>query len=118
MHPTLSPSAACESGYWGQLCRNSCDCKNSANSCDAVTGICICDVGYIGNRCEQSKPVIMSLSEAGVFLELRSRKFVFSHSIHLEKDPAGIFVSTFWESSDFRNTRMSVLFSVLFSDLD
>ena len=45
----------CETGTYGADCSHSCRCENNG-SCDASTGACICDRGWIGEFCEESCP--------------------------------------------------------------
>ena len=46
--------SACRRGRYGPNCEFRCNCENSA-SCDAVTGTCVCQEGWIGPRCSQNK---------------------------------------------------------------
>lgn len=49
----LGSVAACDSGHWGPDCGYPCDCIAGHGSCDAVSGLCLCEAGYVGPRCEQ-----------------------------------------------------------------
>lgn len=42
----------CPAYRFGPNCTNSCSCAHSTG-CDAVTGKCICDVGYTGEQCNE-----------------------------------------------------------------
>ena len=46
--------SACRRGRYGPNCEFRCNCENSA-SCDAVTGTCVCQEGWLGPRCSQNK---------------------------------------------------------------
>ena len=43
----------CAKGRYGPNCALQCDCENGA-TCDAVSGRCICRLGWIGPRCTVS----------------------------------------------------------------
>lgn len=45
--------AACDGGRWGPDCSHPCTCSPGHGSCDAVSGLCVCEAGYTGPRCEQ-----------------------------------------------------------------
>ena len=49
----------CTPGDWGGNCMNKCDCdsqhSNVAAFCDIQNGQCLCDAGYRGISCNQSK---------------------------------------------------------------
>lgn len=45
--------AACDSGHWGPDCSYTCNCSVGHGGCDAVSGLCMCEAGYVGLRCEQ-----------------------------------------------------------------
>lgn len=45
--------AACDDGHWGPDCSRRCTCSPGHGSCDAVSGLCVCEAGYTGPRCEQ-----------------------------------------------------------------
>lgn len=49
----LSSVAACDSGHWGPDCIHPCNCSAGQGSCDAISGLCLCEAGYDGPRCEQ-----------------------------------------------------------------
>lgn len=52
--PSLCCSvAACDSGRWGPDCSFTCNCSAGHGGCDAVSGLCVCEAGYVGPRCEQ-----------------------------------------------------------------
>ena len=42
------------SGLWGPLCGNICDCEHGAE-CHHVTGRCTCPDGFTGDKCQFSK---------------------------------------------------------------
>lgn len=50
---TLSSVAACDNGHWGPDCIHPCNCSAGHGSCDAVSGLCLCEAGYEGAQCEQ-----------------------------------------------------------------
>lgn len=50
--------AACESGYWGRGCLSKCLCKEISVGCDPVTGQCVCEAGFTGDHCENSKSAL------------------------------------------------------------
>lgn len=50
-------SAECPPGTHGKNCAEVCDCE-FASGCDAVTGQCVCEIGYRGDRCEKGKDSI------------------------------------------------------------
>lgn len=41
----------CRTGWFGVSCSQPCDCFN-ADSCDSVTGKCMCKPGFTGDSCE------------------------------------------------------------------
>ncbi|KAK2508155.1 hypothetical protein MC885_020313 [Smutsia gigantea] len=45
--------AACDSGHWGPDCGRPCNCSAGHGSCEATSGLCVCEAGYTGPRCEQ-----------------------------------------------------------------
>ena len=45
--------AACDSGHWGPDCSSACNCSVGHGGCDAVSGLCVCEAGYVGLWCEQ-----------------------------------------------------------------
>lgn len=50
---TQGSVAACDSGHWGPDCIHPCNCSAGHGSCDAVSGLCLCEAGYEGPRCEK-----------------------------------------------------------------
>ncbi len=46
--------ADCPEGLYGQDCLGVCLCQNNA-SCDLITGMCNCTIGWTGPACGMSK---------------------------------------------------------------
>jgi hypothetical protein len=51
----LGSVAACDSGHWGPDCIHPCNCSVDHGNCDATSGLCLCEAGYVGPRCDQSE---------------------------------------------------------------
>lgn len=47
------PLSACDSGHWGYGCSRPCNCSAGNGSCEATSGLCVCEAGYTGTWCEQ-----------------------------------------------------------------
>lgn len=53
--PLFSPlSESCPSNNWGIGCSSSCSCGEGGD-CDGRNGECICNAGWNGDKCDQSK---------------------------------------------------------------
>uniref|UniRef100_A0A3Q2SQ93 EGF-like and EMI domain containing 1 n=1 Tax=Fundulus heteroclitus TaxID=8078 RepID=A0A3Q2SQ93_FUNHE len=52
---TLCLCSACEAGLWGRGCISRCQCQDHSVGCDPVSGQCVCEAGYTGDHCEESK---------------------------------------------------------------
>ena len=54
----LAHTLECSEGFYGQDCMDVCQCQNGA-SCDFITGLCNCTIGYIGRFCDMSKSLVI-----------------------------------------------------------
>uniref|UniRef100_H3B9C8 Platelet endothelial aggregation receptor 1 n=1 Tax=Latimeria chalumnae TaxID=7897 RepID=H3B9C8_LATCH len=49
-------SVPCPEGHFGRNCSSECLCHNGGQ-CDPVTGKCICEAGFTGDRCREECPI-------------------------------------------------------------
>ena len=66
--------AACDSGHWGPDCSYACNCSAGHGGCDAVSGLCVCEAGYVGPRCEERE------SQPGPHTHVHMHAHVLTHT--------------------------------------
>lgn len=76
--------SGCPLGFYGLGCLHTCACKNGA-SCDAVTGQCLCPLGYHGVHCEKGTgaPLMAKPKTELKKLHIITEMVVGSHFFHI-----------------------------------
>lgn len=84
--------AACDSGRWGPDCSYACNCSAGHGGCDAVSGLCVCEAGYVGPRCEEREsrpgPHTHVHMHARAHTHAGSRAHIHTHTYKCQGDPA------------------------------